>query len=528
MDAVFAPGVIAVIQFLGLAVLLTMVLVSVKRSRSVFYRPIFWVIVGWVIVYLLPSIFYGGNLVAGLPNSSYFLIILNATPIALVFWLVLSEPGSKARGGEVFHQRNIESFSIVAMGLVVLVIVGVWMYQIPFQCSAGWALIFDPERMLLAREVAAKLSNKSNTWRLIGVYVNVVAPFLVFMCGVKLVEYVNGSWMRNMHKIIVLMLLAIVSYSVIFLTGTKGSLFVFFIASTVTMGVMSIGWRSKFTAIACVGLLGLASVFFLQLVTASERLVHSYPFGACVAGFDACQEGAELIVSATARNQVGILGSSDDAQSIVESFEEACHVQVTAQVIGLGVSGGVSSSGVPIEEHLRGLWERAFAVPLQVASWYNLYASEHNQFDINSIPVISRINNGPSAAKEVYQQYGVFYSKGDITSTSTAPTSFLIAYPALMGSTGLLVALALLVVFDGVATLMLRQVRGSLLYGFAGLSAVVAYHFLNGDFFTVLGSHGGLAFLILVFVFAAFHRRDRIALSTNGGGQCPSPESADH
>jgi hypothetical protein len=60
----------------------------------------------------------------------------------------------------------------------------------------------------------------------------------------------------------------------------------------------------------------------------------------------------------------------------------------------------------------------------------------------------------------------------------------------------------LVVIIDLVAIFVGRRIGGALLYGYIGLMAMLAYHFINSDFFTVLGSHGGVAAFAICFLLS--------------------------
>src|SRR5690606_4849610 len=106
----------------------------------------------------------------------------------------------------------------------------------------------------------------------------------------------------------------------------------------------------------------------------------------------------------------------------------------------------------------------------------------------------------------VYQKYGTIYSKGDKTSTSTAPTSFLLYYPSYLGWFGLFAALSALVVWDFIYSFFALRLDDRLFPVAAGIAAITSMNFMSSDFLTVLISHGGAVGLLFVIVFVLLGR----------------------
>ena len=102
----------------------------------------------------------------------------------------------------------------------------------------------------------------------------------------------------------------------------------------------------------------------------------------------------------------------------------------------------------------------------------------------------------------IYQTYGSVFSYGDKTSTSTAPTSYLLLYPAYLGIYGLILALSCLAAFDLVARFILVRLKGIFSYIFLALLFVASVNMLVSDFITVLLSHGAGATLLLFAVIS--------------------------
>src|SRR5690606_32927644 len=118
---------------------------------------------------------------------------------------------------------------------------------------------------------------------------------------------------------------------------------------------------------------------------------------------------------------------------------------------------------------------RVFITPIQVASWHFLYVAEHGHPGFSAMPFGAQLTGETKNMPElVYKEYGIIYSGGDSTSTSTAPTGFTLAYPANLGWYGIPVALALLALMDVAFALVVRRLPAAMLGIGGGLAAVLA------------------------------------------------------
>ena len=150
---------------------------------------------------------------------------------------------------------------------------------------------------------------------------------------------------------------------------------------------------------------------------------------------------------------------------------------------------------------------RAMVVPLQVASWHYMFVETEGSPGAAGIPMAGRLGgNLVNMPEIVYRKYGFIYSSGDRTSTSTAPTGFMLFYPAYIGVPGLMLAVVLVLLYNIAAVWLMRRVRPALSAVAAGLVLVAAMNLAVSDFLTVMGSHGGLAALLMMAVFILVDR----------------------
>ena len=103
---------------------------------------------------------------------------------------------------------------------------------------------------------------------------------------------------------------------------------------------------------------------------------------------------------------------------------------------------------------------------------------------------------------QIHEAYYPIYSGGDRTSTGTAPTSFLLAYPAYLGLAGIGLSLAAIIIFDLISCCILVRLGSALRAAGIGLLAVGSVNFMVSDFGTTLLSHGTAAALLLLFALS--------------------------
>jgi hypothetical protein len=156
---------------------------------------------------------------------------------------------------------------------------------------------------------------------------------------------------------------------------------------------------------------------------------------------------------------------------------------------------------------LEGLGVRFFRVPLQVAAWHYLYVTEHHSYGWGVIPFVGKFYDVQNLAEQVYKAYGYTYSGGDLTSTSTAPTTFIISYGAHLGWTGVFLALSLLILLDAFSVKLVNGLFSPIKFAAFGFLGTVAINMMSSDIFTIMFSHGGFFGLCLFYVFKKISSR---------------------
>ena len=159
--------------------------------------------------------------------------------------------------------------------------------------------------------------------------------------------------------------------------------------------------------------------------------------------------------------------------------------------------------------YARSIVYRACVTPIQVASWHYQYVSDYGSPGVYALPFALKIfGSSINMPNKVHLIYGSIYSGGDVTSTGTAPTSFIMAYPAYLGFAGVILALMALLVFDAIASLTIGGLSDSLRWAGIGLVTVGCINFMLSDFGTTLLSHG-TAFALLLMIALAIVEKTR-------------------
>ena len=461
----------------------------------------------------------------------------------LLAWVLASrwlDPPLPPAADPVF--RKVE----VALPLVLAgALASVYLWRVPVACTALYSLVVDPHMTLLAREFGGKLIGSKLASYALGALFHVAVPVAVALTF-------RMAWTQVASRRWVLfaawMLLGFASISLVMLTGTKGLL----VPSMLMLVTTSLLWnqrlRVKFVAGAfAVGAMAVGLVSF-ELVKERKALAGSgYDFAACAVRVNACERSTVLVESLKQRKmslglprplvddlserlacactpgadiaacpavEPMVIAFSLDT-SLLEGFPTSQYSPGARRGSDLGEAGAEVGR---IERALRkillrgltfveAIVNRAMVVPLQVASWHYMFVETEGSPGAAGIPMAGRLGgNLVNMPEIVYRKYGFIYSSGDRTSTSTAPTGFMLFYPAYIGVPGLMLAVVLVLLYDIAAVWLMRRVRPALSAVAAGLVLVAAMNLAVSDFLTVMGSHGGLAALLMMAVFILVDR----------------------
>lgn len=471
--------------------------------------------------YQVPLTLFSSSVESSLDKHWAYSLSVNGGALLLVAWGMLSKRWDLRRiEASYFSERIVIVYLVTGLlggGLL-------WSYlsAVPWECTGLYALMYDPWLTLLAREFSVKLIGTSFSTYALGAYANAVAPALVLLS----VFLVRVSLSRGQYLLTIVGLsggfLAIVA---VLISGTKGLLLPSVMMLIVGNYLFFKAWILRFTLIfLSVLLVFLSLVTFEQMKERPSNVGGKYDFAVCSAKLGTCEASIELIRSMAARDHS--LGIPSRFVSPIQSrLEMACGVEVAegeadysvsgdvfgvpsserpSELIGVESTTSMSSMGV-IERTLNfvgAVFRRVFVVPFQVSVWHFMYSESEVVDGLKTLPFARRLlGDSLNMPELVYQKYGTVYSQGDKTSTSTAPTSFFLTYPAYLGWLGLVLAFIGIVVLDTIVAMMARFSASSVVPILAGMVAITTMNFMSSDYVTVLVSHGAVAGFFLIAIY---------------------------
>lgn len=484
------------------------------------------------VVYQIPLTLFSNEVDDALDNPWAFSLAVNGTALSLVIYgfmtkfydlphVVPSIPRVLLR----YHLINI----ILALFLILF-----YIFWVPWPCTGLYALIYDPGQTLLARELAVKLNSHAIAAYALGAYTSAIAPALAFT-SLWLMKKSEGR--RRTARLLVGIVTSVFAMTGALLSGTKGLLIPFFI-----MLIVGAYYLSKTGGMRIIAT-GLSAVFVWALLAGYETVRERsslvwgrYDFPACAYEMNACKSSLELLNSLDHRDlSLGMTRTT--VRSIREQLVCLCNKEDSAVCVSDSLKKGFDSAREMTEETIKkpdqsliettkemmkeresisirmtidrvlvmaeSIFHRALITPFQVSVWHFMYAETEKVDGIKTLPFARRITGSWLNMPElVYQKYGVIYSGGDRTATSTSPTSFIISYPAYLGAGGFLFALASIILLDMALARIAITLDASLAPLLVGLTAILAYNFMSSDFFTVITSHGGAAMVVLMGLYA--------------------------
>ena len=490
-------------------------------------RPAFMVATLTHLIFQWPLALFSPIFERSLADFWFFAASIHAPVVAGILWVVVT-PRLTASIATSDDSRKLRIQNISAGSQAILLalfasLATLYLSRVGWRCTGLYAMLFDPELALLARETSGKLLGIGLASYGYGVLANVVCPLVMYTSLFR----VNAALTeRQFAKAVAWITIAIFTLLVVLLPGAKGNL----LPTAIVLGIGIVAtrgtWMSRIAVVACVfgtGFLLLSATEVLR-----ERQVFTggcYDFGTCVSRHDACSEASTLLQSLRHRDlSLGLSGSTiNDLESDLhaacsrkqQSYESSrC---ISRQMVKSRDASPTGRYSMPtgtgkvtdrMGQYAIGIAYRLGRVPVQVASWYHLYVAEHGSPGIYALP-LSSILFGRRVIMpiRVHDAYYHIYSTGDRTSTGTAPTSFLLAYPADLGFAGILLAMTALLFFDLLACVVLHRLPSSLRLAGIGLIAVGCMNLILSDFGTTMLSHGTAAALLLLFGLSFVEKR---------------------
>lgn len=512
--AIRAPALSALFLFNLICTLLVVgyCLFRFLQSDYVLTRLSFCFVAFFCVFYQIPLVLFSQQVEVSLRQPWAYALVVNAGALLLVIWGFLSRRLDFNHGVASYPAGQVRIYlATFALGVICLV---VYLARVPWSCTGLFALLYDPWLTLLAREFSVKLIGSALSSYLLGAYANAVAPILILL-SVWLIR--NSLLRRQPLGFIVGILGGFFAISALLISGTKGLLMPSILMLVAGCYFWCTTWWSRaVTILLAVAFVVVALVSFEMMKERGAVVGGSYDFAACSVEAKTCQESHMLLESMKARDySLGLPGRF--VQPLQDrlgclcggSDKAACPSSVltdTRNFVLDNTSIGVQHRSL---SYVRAIFNRVFVVPFQVSVWSFMYAETEQVEGFKTLPLVRRIfGESLNMPELVYQKYGSVYSGGDKTSTSTAPTSFFLAYPAYLGLSGFLLALGLVIVLDLFLARFAEFAGVSLVPMLVGGIFIMCMNFMTSDFITVLSSHGGAAGVFVLFVHSLLLKRN--------------------
>ena len=504
--------------------------VAAGCNASRLARPAFMVATLTHLIFQWPLALFSPIFEKSLTDFWFFAASIHLPVLSGILWVVITpRQTQRLRISDETTPLLSRNISVVSQLIVLLFFAGLttaYLGQIGWRCTALYALMVDPELTLLAREVCGKLGGARIQAYAFGVLVNVVCPLTTYfsLCGflssLAKQRYVWATAWTAIGAIATLTVL---------LTGAKGNLLptliVIFIALLVTQGT----WKRRIAVIICVTGFGIFLLSTFEMIRENRAIFNGrYDVGTCMARLNACDEGHRLLSSLRSRNlTLGVASSRiialerdlcraclpqenqrTEFQTLCAAEEASALPREKQETIPKASSTDTTASdsaiGGSIADRARkvmlGIIIRIGASPVQIAGWHYKYVEEFGSPGVSALPVAKFLGFQRTVMpSRVHDAYYHLYASGDKTSTGTAPTSFLLAYPAYLGPAGGLLAMLALLFFDFLACAVLGRLPASLKPAGIGLIAVGCMNLILSDFGATFISHGTAAALLLLF-----------------------------
>lgn len=518
--AVLPPSFTIFFFFNVICTLLIFINCSIRFYKNDFVsaRLSFCFVVFIFVFYQVPLVLFSSQVENSLERSWFYSLVVNGGAIIISVWGILSSRLDLVRKSEIHAPLNIINIYIVTI-IMAIICLATYMSKVSWDCTGIYALIFDPWLTLLAREFGVKLIGSSIYTYLLGVYANAVAPILILLA----VWLIRGS-VRS-HQTIrgsVLLYRAISGFLGVFgggaaitavlVSGTKGLLMPSMLMLVAGCYFWCRTWPSRiFTMLFSIIFVMSSLVFFEQLKERGSVVGGAYDFAACSSKAGTCQQSKELLQSLTARDySLGLPGKF--VKPLQDRLDCLCNGGDTESCASLDLGSSSQIKSLSGTNHLvssersinffNAVLNRMLVVPMQVSVWNFMYAESEQINGLKTLPLSRRLfGDSVNIPELVYQKYGTIYSEGDKTSTSTAPASFFLAYPAFLGVGGFILALFLVLALDLFLAIFSRFVNISLMPMLIGGIMIMCMNFMISDFVTVLISHGGIASFLILAIY---------------------------
>ena len=472
------------------------------------------------IFYQAPLVLFSNQLILALENPWIYAFYVNGAACILVFYT----RASRSIDLKIGRIPIPDNFLLLYLSSVLIAFLSIYTYLIgiPWQCTGLYALLYDPWLTLLAREFGVKLIGSSlNTYSL-GAYANTIAP-IVALLSIWLMKASIAQ--RRFMWVISGLITGLLAVAGVLISGTKGLLMPMLLMLLIGAYFWSGTWFARIINVALSLSFVAASLIGFELFKERRSFVGTnYDFAACSVGAGTCTKSLDMLDSMKHRDfSLGL--PSVFVKPIENRLICLCNNEGTVESCPKGALSGIRAGGIITDEaggiftdkllirsstFAEAVFNRIFVVPFQVSVWYFMYTETETFNGWKTLPFSRRIlGESLNMPELVYQKYGVIYSQGDRTITSTAPTSFLLSYPASLGWVGFVLALVCIVMLDAVLAILTAHIKPSLVPLLIGVVLIMSINFMTSDFVTVLISHGGAVGILLVGISGFLLRKNK-------------------
>lgn len=495
-----------------------------KRRRNSIRRPALITAILFLFLFHGPLILISDLVQKDLPNPWELAAAVIGTNLILLVWIFFSKkldfPPSQTD-----KQQAQRSWAQVIIFSVSVVLTTIYLGSLSFECTGLYALIFDPELTLLAREMSIKLLGSGFGTLSYGLLTNAFIPASTCLILRELAQLISN---RNIFRIFANLLVMIVFVGILMLPGIKGSL----VPTVIAAGVYILLSTGTLRLKAILGISILTTLF--SMMAAFELLKErgsfsqvEYNFAQCTQKVGACESGKQLLQSMGKRElSLGIdtvrieslivatdctCDTKEDCSALQKTKNSYLKVkkqreQAQLEAAASGTTSSTTSTTLPTrsdraQSYLESIFYRAFVVPAQIGVWHWHYVDLKSPNTTLALPFAKKIfGDSIDMTSLVHQQYYPEYSQGSAVATGTSPTSYLMAYPAYWGILGFLLSIGFTLFFDIAISFISNRLNKSLYDIATALTFVTCLNFMLSDFITTMISHGGGATLLTILL----------------------------
>jgi hypothetical protein len=500
----------AFINLLASIACIGLVIHSALYRRARFARPSFIISILAIILYQIPLVLLSPIFINYLPNAVWFSVSINFAIIANLLW-VLATPrlniGSLAQGIKPLDSFRNDSKGFTLWFPIAFLLISLFLYfrKIPFDCTALYALFVDQDLTLLVREITGKLMGRTYAPHILNIVTGSIGPIVAFLAACRIyVSLKDKKWLEIPLWLCLLLIVTIVPL----LGGAKGALVPMGVAMAITGSLVVREWKWRILVVGLIAATLMVMITAVKVAQESNVGKGDYQFGACIVKLGVCDRTEVLLQSLKLpKSYYGM--SRERIDQIEKEMLHDCKLtpQEKPNITDLqqenAISGAIKDPEKTLLVHIKGLFYRIVANPLQMAAWHYLYVAEYGEPGFYGLSMAKLfVNNYVSIPAKVCE---IYYS-GDKTSACTAPTGYLFTYPAYLGVMGLFLALLVTIIFDVIGALVIKYSTGNFASLAIGLITVAGINFMVADFTTVIISHGAGSALVLLAILCLYRK----------------------